>query len=298
MNDLLTLMTFLNTHLRHHSLGQLVYLTTWLDPLFNQHRPDDQFYFEAVDEEDDLSLASAIARFCFPAVYAELVQYVAQGMSLVALEDFLLTALNVHLPFPLEDLSAVRFGVPLETYGITLDEPETYAHIPEMEVFLDGWRIGEASTMADFAMFRRIGEQLVLSLTAQADLHYHDLAALLQWGLSISGNTLIDFTLDELWESYLELPSWTLQSIQHIREVASEAQELWTSAQRGLTLLAQSLPLQTALHTNIGILSQRLQKARKVYSYVSSTPTTFAPRGIQWPDQLTLPPANTPPPNS
>jgi hypothetical protein len=262
MNILLTTLDYLKSGLLAQPLTSLIYLNAWLDPLLLVAGAAETFYYDLVEGEDALSLAWSICRFCFPEVYAQFTQALYEGLPLAELEKRVCQSISQHLPFPLDDLEAVRFGLPIEAYGIRWEDPETATAYPELAVLVSclGFETWEDSESVGYTQLRQIGEILCTSLEAQPSPRHHDLAALLRWSLSISGNTLLDFTLDELWEAYLDLPQWSMEDIAFLREVAEEATTLYHAAQRGLVHLATDPSLRADLTRHVHLISTHLKK--------------------------------------
>ncbi len=195
---------------------QLVNAIAWLDPARLTERESDPRYIDFdYDAEDDLSVGLYICRECFPAVYAGAVQLQWQGVDERAIGRYLMQGINPQLTVPVQSLDELRYGPPVAFCGVSLpvQEPEDIDQLPYdqlLPVFaLFGLSVDEDRSddveQAAYAAAR----VLVESLNARAESVYQDLANLLTWMFSMSGNTAVDYTAEAFWENGYETAEWS-----------------------------------------------------------------------------------------
>ncbi|CAG1007694.1 hypothetical protein ANRL4_03784 [Anaerolineae bacterium] len=245
MNDLWQIQTFLVSSMQADTTLTLAHCAVWLDPVL--FSPDE---CEA-DSDDDLTYALHICRRCFPEVYTEAVQRLWRGENALHLNRAICVGMNRHLVTPLQDIAQIQYGVPFEALGLDREDPDFRAQHPRLARIADWFDCDnhEASEIA---------AALLPSLAPYGDKGVHaDLAHLIVWLFGISGNTLVDWTDEQLWENSIEPPDWTPDDLAFIHEVQEEAHEIVTSAYRALDLLEADDSWAQTLQANIHLVRER-----------------------------------------
>jgi len=122
-----------------------------------------------------------------------------------------------------------------------------------------------------------IAQLLHNSLEGQPGQTYLKLLATLSWLFAGSGNSLVDMSSDDFWESGMEYDDWTPQNIQFTNDMTEEALRILEDAYDGLTLLRQDTELRTAFRHNILVLASRTGDRRINHNDHN------AQRPLQWP---------------
>lgn len=246
MNDLWQMQSFLVSSMKADTTLALANCAAWLDPaLFSADE------FDSDSEEDDLTYALHVCRACFPEVYTEVVQRLWRGESALQLNQVICAGLNRYLVTPLQDISQIQYGVPFEALGLDRDDSDFRAQHPRLARIAD-WFHSDDQEPHECASI------LIKSLAVYGEKGIHaDLAHLLGWLFGISGNTLVDWTEDMIWEGGIEPPEWTPDDIAFINEVQEEAHEMVSSAQRALEQLEQDRGWAQTLQRNIRLVRER-----------------------------------------
>jgi len=278
----------------------LVSAIAWLDPdSLIRPSPDPRYIDFDYDAEDDLTVALHVCRMCFPDVFAGANQFQLQGAQEFLVARYLLEGINAHLVAPLTHLEDLRYGPPVEYYGVDFEawasddtdsEPDPRL-LPILNTFgltLDGNDSRQANQNAFDA-----AKLLVESLTERSETIYDDLSNLLLWLFSMSGNSAVDWTLDAFWENGFDYPEWSPDDIDLINEINREAQEFIASSERALQVFAEDSELRQVFNRNVTkalklLDKQNNQKGRKTNARNNNRdatgPTALA-RRITWPDR-------------
>jgi len=278
----------------------LVRAVAWLVPDSLTARPSDSRYIDFdYDAEDEFAVGMYVCRTCFPAVYAGVIQLQWQGATERMLERYLLEGISAQLVVPLQDLDELRYGPPLDFCGVYLHllEPEDAEYPPYsrlLPIFAHfGLREGgdEAADIQDVAL--TTARVLIHSLNERKAGIYQDVANLLMWMFSLSGNTAVDYTAEAFWENGYDMPQWSADDITLINDINQEAHDLIASALNALASLETDSALFRALTRNVKAV---LNAVRKMLTHKENSdartrpiggdpdPATFA-RYARWPER-------------
>ncbi|MHB8625532.1 MAG: hypothetical protein ACYDBJ_00645 [Aggregatilineales bacterium] len=271
----------------------LIQATAWLDPLGLSHRPpDDDAEFNS-DDEDALTVGLHVCRQCFPGIYAGANQLLLSGAREVAVKDFLCDGINAQLVTPLRDLEDLRYGPPLECFGIDLEQLadwEEPGHPIERinAIFaLFGVTFTGRSMAGEWSRATCAAEVIRLSVENCTVPVYQDLFALLAWLFSASGNTLVDWSQEDLWESGAETADWTPEEVEFVNAMSQEACDLMASAYRGLDAFTQDAALSTMLARHLKTVFRQIDtKGKNAHArpHLSERECVALARGLVWPD--------------
>ena len=185
------------------------------------------------------------------------------------LRRYLLEGINTHLLIPIDDLSWLSYGPPVEFHGIILSpldarDMESSPYNEMLPVFaLFGLTANQDDL--DTEMDRALCAARLLDHTLQErpESIYRDLAKLLQWMFSFSGNTAIDYVEEAFWEMGAEYADWDEEDIAMINEINQEAKEFMNSAMDALHQLKSDPTLRKALNRNIKAVFAAIDKKSK-----------------------------------
>ncbi len=239
--------------LQRQPVTALAYAFSWLDPFH-------LLELDAEDGEDDLLYFLQVCRACFPALYATALHALGEGTSGDRLEHLLLDALNPLLPAPLDSLEQMRFGVPFEALGVdsldNVDFADTYPRLAPVA----RWMAGDGEPL-DSDTAATIATTLIASLTPYGDASaHHDLANLLRWLAGQSGNTLVDFTQEDIYENGMDLPDWSPADLAFLNDCQDEADQIIESALRGLARLETDALWRAQFQQNCHLIRSTLGK--------------------------------------
>jgi len=231
MNVLFTLHSHLTGALQTDPLHQLALLTTTLDPLWQI----DENEFDSREGGVDLGLW--IARRVFPDVYVEAVLRRNSGASEAELER-LLCAGFTQQGIPLDDIVFLGYGIPLTACGLTLEDPDTFTHHPDLLPLLDLFGIcpePDAYSIDIPQSTYKAAYTLADSLVQQTDAHWQQVGWLLAWLFGCSGNSLIDLDEERLCE--IQPLSWDTDDVAFAIEMITEARRVLDDAEKAQTWL-------------------------------------------------------------
>ena len=279
---------------------QLVNAIAWLDPARLTERESDPHDIDFdYDAEDDVSVGLYICRECFPAVYAGAVQLQWQGLDERAIGRYLLHGINAQLVVPVQSLDELRYGPPVAFCGVSLPmfEPEDtdqFSYDQLLPLFaLFGLSADEDRPDAVEQAAYAAARVLIESLTARAEPIYQDLAHLLTWLFSTSGNTAVDYTAEVFWENGYDTAEWSPADIALINEINGEAQALIASALNAVQALDEDNALRQAFSRNVKAVLNAVRKtlkkgnpdhARTRHTNGAVDPAAFI-RHARWPDR-------------
>src|SRR5579871_4350763 len=239
INDLRAAHALLNTAMLNHPAQALINVVVWLDPVALHREVGDggDVNYDAFDEQDYFTHALEICRYCFPEVYTQVRQLIWQGADVYTLERQMVNGINAHLVAPLADLEEIGFGVPIEGMGVYLDEPDFYDDHPDLASILADFGVTDETLRQNFEAAQDIACVFVRKLSHYEEGVYNDLACLLSWLFSGSGNTLVDYTNDDIHEMGMEYPDWTLDDIAFVNDMTLEAIGIIASARDAIPVL-------------------------------------------------------------
>jgi hypothetical protein len=227
----------------------------------------DPFWGEAADEgeTDPLLIALHVSRTVFPEMYVDATQLLQSGANMEALNRFFCNAFTAQ-GLPLPDLELIGWGVPLDACGVNLEDIQFYEEYPELNALMGLFGI----TLPDSSAYAvelpegiyALGRALAVSLHQQSDLNLQQVGWLLGWVFSCTGNSLIDYTLEDLAE--LQPLSWSQQDIAFAIELIEEANGVIQDVKAGIAMLNTSPDLMAALERNIAILDLELKQKGKL----------------------------------
>ncbi|MEP7288619.1 MAG: hypothetical protein ABI947_22935 [Chloroflexota bacterium] len=228
MNDLLQTQAMLTALLQTNTALSLALAAAWLDPAL---LADDE------DEDDECAYTLAICRRCFPDVYASAVHHLRSGVSRSEVDRVFCEGIGRYLVVDVQDIQQFQYGVPWEALGIDLYDQEAFQEASPRLAVVAAW-FGVTAEDSTIEQARRVAEALIKSLEPYGETGIHsDVASLLRWLFGLSGNTLVDFTDEELYESGIEPVPWECDDIAFINDVQQEAYMMVDAATRALTLL-------------------------------------------------------------
>jgi hypothetical protein len=230
-----------------------------LDPFWNEFEDEIEY------ESDPLYIALNVTRGAFPDIYADAVERLRCGASFTELDTLICNAISAK-GIPLDSLEAISYGIPLVSCGVDLEDLDFYAThsaiLPALAPF--GIDLPEAETYSIDVSEHvyAVGRAIVTSLDEQDDPALKQVGWLYAWLFGCSGNSLIDLTLDDLYE--LQPLSWSAEDIAFAVEMIEEADGLLADAMAGLKHLQVSPDLQAALERNIAHLYRKLKQKGKL----------------------------------
>lgn len=263
----------LNALMADSSLA-LAQVTGWLDPV--HFYPEDyveDHYWGMMEEDPQAATlyALTICRDLFPAVYTRAVQHIRQGASFDELDTLICQTINEQYPlFNLTTIHDMRYGIPVEWYGIDLDSPEMLDQHPwAVDILADFGAIPEklrgivAFDYDDVWTAWQTAQHVVRSLVIEDRQPCADLALLLLWLFSSTENSLVDHSYEAWAEGGLEPLEWSRRTLIALREAAEQAQVIIDGALRGLDLLLGDEGYRAAFRHNIRTIAQAIQRGRK-----------------------------------
>ena len=227
----LPLMNLLALQVRHDPVLALANVVVWLDPAWDA----DQNVFE--DDSDEQALW--IVRQNFPSLYAEVIQLLRNGPTHADIERRICTTLT-QMGIEINALEDMAYGIPLTAVGVNISSLETYEIHPDLKAIVElfGLQPDEnvfGVAIADVAF--QTGRSIAETLSHHAEYEWRQVGMALAWIFSCSGNSLIDYDMDELYE--MESLEWTPHDIAFAIEMIAEADRMMAEVVAGLALLEQ-----------------------------------------------------------
>jgi hypothetical protein len=216
-------------------------------------------------ETDPLTIALQVTRGAFPDIYAQAVERLRAGASYQEMDRLLCKAISAK-GIPLEDLEAIGWGIPLNAVGVDLEDPEFYAvHTDLLPILAPfGIDIPEDETYSiDIPdCVYPAGHAIAASLHEQPDPALRQVGWLYAWLFGCSGNSLIDLTIEDLYE--LQPLSWSPDDIAFAVEMIEEVDGIMSDAMAGLKHLTASTDLLATLERNITHLYREFKQKGKL----------------------------------
>ncbi|MCC7447118.1 MAG: hypothetical protein IT324_06865 [Anaerolineae bacterium] len=260
MNDLAAVQAFLSAAMQTDARLSLAQVVAWLDPVYLVNDGD---ALSSMDDENDVPYALHVCRQCFPAVYGGAVQLLRQGSDEVAVRRYMCDGMNQGLLTKLDDLEQVRYGVPVEGMGLCLEDGEFCDIYPDLAAIVADFGLYAETDYTDYQTARHIASLLVESLSGLSSATLNHLAQLLTWLFALSGNTLVDMTMEDIWESGMEMPDWSPENIAFVNAMTREAQHIIDEATMGEKALHDDPALHTALRKNIQRVRRMLSRTKR-----------------------------------
>lgn len=295
MNDLQALHAFLSNAMLTDTRTALANAVAWLDPTsilgMSQGDDEDHYYY---DERDDyayaLSVALRICRVCFPTIYTSTSQLIVRGATQDEIERHVCDSFNAYLATPIEDILEIPQGIPVQPMGICFWDYDFWEQHHNLHPFLADFGITEKGVNEDslkFADVEPIAAVLKHSLEQQPGDTYLKIVHLLEWVFSASGNTSIDMSAEEFYESGIAPLDWTPDNIAFMNEIHKEAEAIIAEAEQGLELLLSDPELHTVFRQNLRLVKRTLArqaKSSKQKGKSHDNATRFTKR-LQWPER-------------
>lgn len=259
MNDLLQTHALLAAGLRADPLLALANVVCWLDPLWGDE--EDEWDLPQ-DEDGTLAVALRVTRQSFPDVYAQAVEAVRRGASYTELDRLICGAITAH-GIPLDDLEWIGFGIPMPAYGVVLDDPDFYTVHPDTISVLQCFGITPEPNpyhvdVPDCAY--TTGKLIAADLHEHADTRWRQVAWLLGWLFSCTGNSSIDYSDEE--HSEFQPLSWDADDMAFAVEIIQEAETILADALAGLAFLNRRPDLLQALQHNVQRIYKAIEKTK------------------------------------
>ena len=270
----------------------LLQAVAWFDPT-SLHDPTGEAYIDFdYDAENELTTGLHVCRACFPDLYAAANALLMQGWPERELARFICEGINAQLVTPIESLEALRYGPPLECYGVDptllaeVDDPEHIIYRSRAVYTLFGLAIDSDDMDGDWSGARLAVDILHHSLEQQPTSDYRDLDALLSWMFSASGNSLVDWSQEAMWESGAEYPDWSLEDIAFVNDMTREAQDIMHAAESGFILLENDTTLRKALRRNIRTIYKHIERREKrnARTYFTDDECGAIAQRLAWPE--------------
>jgi hypothetical protein len=273
-SDYLTLFDTLTTSMLDDPILNLAYLVAWLDPLRIDSQVDDydlaEDYYYA--DQNNLEAALHITRDCFPELYADAIIGLNNNESNKQVEQAILDGISARgIPMEVAEWEGVyAFGIPLPAMGVDIhdiDSLDSYHNTYLLEFYhLFGIEI-DMDTRETIAPINVDDVAFGITLSLTPDLReryqvYERLYWLLGWAFAMTGNSSCDYTYDIMAE--FEPLSWTPDEVEFAIVIATECDEILTSAHQALTDLQENKSLRTELQCNIELAQKRLPKKGKL----------------------------------
>jgi len=266
----------------------------WLDPLAlldeSLIEPD---YYAGGNDWSNIGAAWEISRTCFPAVYAETTQAIRTESSPQRLADQVCTAINHHLVGgELHDLEQIFFGVPFFGMGVDLTDADFFAstqYAPLVEVY--AW-LGVAfdpqrtyNPPDNLPEAAQVADVLAFSLRQTGNDTHQKIAWLLDWMFSQTGNTVADYTDEDMYEMGIQPLAWEPNDLEFNNLMHAEANEIIGAARQGLDLLLADDALQAELRANYKTIARRMRKGKSHDRYRQPDAERLS-RSLRWADRL------------
>lgn len=213
----------------------------WLDPVWFATDTDNAFNNE--DEEALIQWAALKMRDCFPDLYAEIVLWNADGMSYDEMSRAITLGIEKRTGLDLGygyELEGIRAGIPLNSFAFDADPyHESTPSNPAATAFAT-WLDDSKAT-----------QTLKDSLKKCKEPVYQELLALIEWIQNGTGNTMADYTMEEIWEGGWDLPDWEPDQVKYVVEMMDEAEEIFHAAHEMLKRLTSDQYLRNQVIRNL-----------------------------------------------
>ena len=212
----------------------------WLDPVWFMNEEDTDNVTMNEDEEANIQWAAWTMRDCFPDLYAEIVTMNAGDVSYREMETRIMSGVErrtgLDVGYGIDEL---RMGIPLNSFAFN-DDVELGPTSSDPAVNFASWLIDAEGL-----------EGLKVSLRACKETVYQDLLTLINWMQGGTGNSMADFTLEEIYEYGYEPLHWTPEDVAFTIEMLDEAEEIYHTAHEMLTRLTSDTYLRKQVVRNI-----------------------------------------------
>lgn len=259
MNDLLQTYCLLANGLRADPQLCLASAVVWLDPMWQDAEDDTHIPH---NEDGVLGIALSVIRSAFPDIYVQAVEAIRRDASYADL-DHLICCSITEQGIPLDHLEWIGYGVPMPAYGVDFHDADFYTTHPEVIPILACFGISPEPnpynmSIPDCAYIA--GRYIASDLEHHADKHYQQLSWLMQWLWSASGNSSVDFSLDEIYE--FQPLSWEADELAFAKAIIGEAEHIMSDVLAGMALLTHHPEILTALQHNIQRTYKSIEKQK------------------------------------
>ena len=217
----------------------------WLDPCWRDAQEDD------LAEDDHVATALRVLRTAFPDVYVGAIDALRQGASYSQIDQLICSEVT-RRGLPIDHLEYFGYGIPMPAHGASLEDPDFYTHHPDVRPIVELFGIDPDADdySVDVPHCAYVAGQLIAeSLEEDADLRYRQLARLMGWLFSCTGNSSIDYNDDAMCEC--QPLSWDKDDLEFALAITQEADEILADALAGLEWVQSDLLPQRALKVNI-----------------------------------------------
>ncbi len=248
MTDFFTLQNALAAAINADPVLRLAHLTAWLDPLWSDDEDD---WDMPQDDDGTLTIALRILRRAFPDIYFEALLAIRSGATYQRLDHLICDAVQLQ-GIPLENLEWLPFGIPLPTYGASLEDPDFYETHPDIIPVLACFGISPDPNpynvdIPDVAY--KAAAIIADNLVKQQNEGWRQVAWLLRWLFSQSGNSSVDW--DDSLMSEVQPLSWEPEDIEFACDIVEEADSIMADALAGLAFINGQPNLMAALQDNV-----------------------------------------------
>jgi len=259
MNELLQTYALLANGLRADSQLCLASAVVWLDPMWQDAEDDVHIPH---NEDGVLGIALSVIRSAFPDIYVQAVEAIRRGASYADLDHLICRGITEQ-GIPLDHLEWIGYGVPMPAYGVDFHDGDFYTTHPEVLPILACFGISPEPnpynmTIPDCAY--TAGRYIASDLEYHADKRYQQLSWLMQWLWSSSGNSSVDFSLDEIYE--FQPLSWEADELVFAKAIIEEAEQIMSDVLAGMALLTHHPEILTALQHNVQRIYKALEKQK------------------------------------
>nr|WP_281721317.1 hypothetical protein [Nitrosomonas nitrosa] len=261
MNALFVLQQALAQTINADPVLCLAHAVAWLDPLHGDL--DDMDMPES--EDDTVFVALHILRRAFPDIYFDALQAIRRGATYQQLDHLICEAVQAQ-GIPLENLEWIGWGIPLPTYGATLDDAEFYTTHPDVLPVLDCFGISPEPNPYNMLIPEvtyKVADIIADDLLKQQENHWRQVAWLIRWLTSSTNNSCVDW--DESLMSEVQPLSWDAGDIAFAREIVEEADGIMQDVHAGLEWISQNPTALELLSRNIRKIYQMKGKKNARY---------------------------------
>lgn len=259
MNELLQTQALLAAGLREDPLLCLANTVVWLDPLWQE--ADDDWPIPD-DEDGTVAIALRVMRRAFPDLYVQAVDLLRQGGDYADL-DRLICGEIAERGIPLHDLQWIGYGIPLPAYGAELENPDFYTAHPDLIPILACFGVSPEPNPYQIdvpACVYTAGRFIAADLQNHGDEGYRQVARLMGWLFSCSGNSIVDWDYEMM--AVAEPLSWDADDLAFARAMIEEADELIRDGFAGLDFLNAQPELLQALERNVQHIYKAIERRK------------------------------------
>jgi len=241
---------------------RLALATMWLMPVDAQvvlEKVEDIFFGDLNGDYVALvALGIAICQKDFPALYLRVLDRIWSGDDLQTLEQFILNGINAETADTqqVDDLQELAAGIPYQAYQDFLD-------VEEMQDVI-GWMGG-----MDFDVLKCLADSIInakkFKVERDTELPVFQIWAFLAWVGRCSGNAFFDNDAESVQEmaDCNHALLWGEGNLPGIIEIQREADTLFASALKGLTLLRTEAAWRECLMANAALARKMIAKGEE-----------------------------------